>query len=230
MPVHQHIRVTADAVVLRFTSKEGMKVLLSKRSIPPHIFKWGLPGGFIRNDEPVEDAVHREIRDETGLRVNYLEQFRTFGEPERDPRGRVLCVAHIGLIKPSATKLVPGAGNKEARWYPVRELPQMAFDHDVVIAAALDHLRLKMRNEPLAFELLDAKFPVSELEKLYEWLYDRSVDRRNFQKKIHNLGLLTTQQEKLKHPLQGRPAQLYSFNRERFIELREKESYIEIFS
>ena len=230
MPVHQHIRVTADAVVLRFSSKEGMMVLLSKRSIPPHIFKWGLPGGFVQNDEPLENAVHREIRDETGLRVNYLEQFKTFGAPDRDPRGRVLCVAHVGLIKPSAAKLTLGAGNKEARWYPVRELPQMAFDHTDVIAAALDHLRLRFRHEPLAFELLDAKFPVSELEKLYEWLYDRMVDRRNFQKKIHGLGLLTTQQEKLKHPLQGRPAQLFSFNREKFTELQEKGTFVEIFS
>ncbi|MRG46543.1 NUDIX domain-containing protein [Chitinophaga sp. SYP-B3965] len=230
MPVHQHIRVTADAVVLRFNSKEGMMVLLSKRSIPPHIFKWGLPGGFVQNDEPLENAVHREIRDETGLKVNYLEQFQTFGAPNRDPRGRILCVAHVGLIKPSGAKLTLGAGNKEARWYPVRELPQMAFDHAEVIAAALDHLRLRFRHEPLAFELLDPKFPVSELEKLYEWLYDRMVDRRNFQKKIHGLGLLTTQQEKLKHPLQGRPAQLFSFNREKFSELQEKGTFIEIFS
>lgn len=230
MPVHQHIRVTADAVVLRFTAKDGFMVLLSKRSVPPHIFKWGLPGGFVRNDEPLEAAVHREIRDETGLRAEYLEQFRTFGAPERDPRGRVLCVAHIALVKPSASRIIPGAGNKEAKWYPVRELPQMAFDHTEVIASALEHLRMRMRNEPLAFELLDPKFPVSELEKLYEWLYDRPVDRRNFQKKIHNLGLLSTEQEKLKHPLQGRPAQLYSFNRQKFSELREKGTTIEIFA
>ncbi|MGX5818141.1 NUDIX hydrolase [Chitinophaga lutea] len=230
MPVHQHIRVTADAVVFRFTSKEGLMVLLSKRSIPPHIFKWGMPGGFIHNDEPVESAVHREIRDETGLRVNYLEQFGTFGDPSRDARGRVLCVAHIGFIRPSASKLIPGAGNKDAKWYPIRELPQMAFDHDRIIAAALDHLRARMRSEPLAFEMLDLKFPVSELEKLYEWIYDRPVDRRNFQKKIHNLGLLTMQQEKLKHPMQGRPAQLYTFNKEQFRELKEKTAYVELFS
>lgn len=205
-------------------------VLLSKRSIPPHIFKWGLPGGFVRNDEPIETTVHREILEETGLRVNYLEQFQTFGEPQRDPRGRILCVAHLGLMKPNATRLTPGAGNKEARWFPVRELPQTAFDHAEVIATALDHMRLRLRNEPLAFELLDPKFPVSELEKLYEWLYDRPVDRRNFQKRIHNLGLLTLQQEKLKHPLQGRPAQLFSFNRDKFTELKDKGTFIEIFS
>lgn len=105
----------------------------------------------------------------------------------------------------------------------------MAFDHTEVIAAALEHLRMRLRNEPLAFELLDPKFPVSDLEKLYEWLYGRPVDRRNFQKKIHNLGLLSTEQEKLKHPLQGRPAQLYSFNRQKFSELREKGVLIEIF-
>lgn len=205
-------------------------VLLSKRSIPPHIFKWGLPGGFVGNDEPLEDAAHREIRDETGLRADYLEQFRTFGAPDRDPRGRVLSVAHIALIKPAASRLIPGAGNKEAKWFPVRELPQTAFDHTEVISSALEYLRMRMRHEPLAFELLDAKFPVSELEKLYEWLYDRPVDRRNFQKKIHNLGLLSAEQEKLKHPLQGRPAQLYSFNREKFSELREKGSAVEIFA
>ncbi|MGN7719634.1 NUDIX hydrolase [Chitinophaga sp. 22620] len=230
MPVHQHIRVTADAVVLRFTSKEGMMVLLSKRSIPPHIFKWGLPGGFVQNDEPLEEAVHREIRDETGLKVNYLEQMRTWGHPDRDPRGRILCVAHLGLVKPSASRIILGAGNKEARWYPVKELPATAFDHAEVIAGAIEHLRTRLRSEPLAFELLDQKFPVSELEKLYEWVYNRQIDRRNFQKKMHTLGLLAVQQEKMKHPLQGRPAQLYSFNRQKFAELKEKSGYIEIFS
>ncbi len=228
--MHQHIRVTAEAVVLRYSSKEGMMVLLSKRTIPPHIFKWGLPGGFVRNDEPLEDCVLRELKEQTGLKANYLEQMSTWGHPDRDPRGRVLCVAHLALVRHSTSKIVLGTGTQESRWYPVRELPATAFDHADIVAAAIDHLRVRLHTEPLAFEMLDEKFPVSELEKLYEWVYDRSVDRRNFQKKINGLGLLAARPEKLKHPLQGRPAQLYSFNRDKFRELKESGAPVEIFS
>lgn len=215
--------------MLRFSAKDGMMVLLCKRSIPPHIFKWCLPGELLGNDELPDTAARREVLAETGLRIHHLEQLHTFGELQRDPRGRVMSVSYFSLLRPSASKLTPGAGSRESGWFPVSELPVLAFDHEQIIRTALEQLRRRMPYEALAFELLDQKFPVSELEKLYEWVYDRPVDRRNFQKRIHAMGLLVTQQEKLKHPLQGRPAQLFSFNRERYTDLQDQKEQILIY-
>jgi 8-oxo-dGTP diphosphatase len=227
--LHQHIRVTADAVVIRFAPNEGLQVLLSKRSIPPHIFKWGLPGGFVQNDEPIEKTVHRELKAETGLTTHYLEQFKTFANPERDPRGRVIGIIHLSFIRFSKSKLLPGAGNKEAQWFSLWQLPTMAFDHQSVIEEAIVFLRRQFYCSRYAYELVEVPFPISELERLYENLFQKKVDRRNFQKKVHHLGLLEAESEKRKHPVQGRPAQLYRFNFEKFEGLLKENQKLELF-
>lgn len=237
--MHQHIRVTVEAVIFGYNSRDGLSVLLMKRTIPPYIFKWALPGGFAHNDEPLEDCVKRELRSETGIQINYLEQLYTFGAPDRDPRGRVLSVAYFGLVRPTALSTQPRpvitssflnktSDDREARWCKLNELPQLAFDHNQIIEKALARLRNKIRYEPIGFELLDNKFPISELEKLYELLLSRPIDRRNFQKKLNSLGILIAHEEKQKAALQGRPAKLFSFNEQEYSKLREEGVSFEI--
>ncbi len=229
-----------EAVIFGYNSRDGLSVLLVKRTIPPYIFKWALPGGFASNDEPLEVCVKRELRTETGISINYLEQLYTFGAPDRDPRGRFLAVAYFGLVRPTALQTKPKpvitsafplgsvSDDREARWCKIQELPQLAFDHNMIIEKALTRLRNKIRYEPIGFELLDSKFPISELEKLYETLLARPIDRRNFQKKLNSLGILIAHDEKQKAALQGRPAKLFSFNEQEYSKLREEGILFEI--
>ncbi len=153
----------------------------------------------MQNDEPLEEAVHREIRDETGLKVNYLEQIAHLGPYlTATPAGASFVVAHAGAGEAFRLQDHFRAGNKEARWYPVKELPATR-DSTMPkrLRARMDTSCTRLRSEPLAFELLDQKFPVSELEKLYEWVYNTAEStRRNFQKKMLPVGLLAVQQEK----------------------------------
>lgn len=238
--MHQHIRVTAEAVIFGYNSREGLSVLLVKRTVPPYIFKWALPGGLCRNDESLEDGLKRELRTEAGVTINYLEQLYTFGAPDRDPRGRILSVAYFGLVRPSVLEKKPKpvitsafplanvSDDREARWCKLEDLPQLAFDHNMIIEKALERLRNKIRYEPIGFELLDNKFPISELEKLYETLLARPIDRRNFQKKLNSLGILIAHNETQKAALQGRPAKLFSFNLQEYSKLREEGMLFEI--
>ncbi|ATL46550.1 NUDIX hydrolase [Chitinophaga caeni] len=228
MLIQQHIRVTVDAVVFGYSAKQGISVLLIKRKIPPHIFKWALPGGFVHNDESFEDGIKRELREEAGITINYLEQLYTFGAPERDPRGRIISIAYYALVDPSNFKLAPDTDAEAAQWCPIDELPFLAFDHKEIIALAQERLRNKIRYEPIGFELLGKKFSMAELESLYTHLLGRSVDRRNFQKKILSFGFLKTLPEKQKHPQQGRPAQLYSFDEKKYHALKKEGIFFEV--
>jgi 8-oxo-dGTP diphosphatase len=224
----QDIRLCVDAVVFGYTAKESISVLLIKRTIEPFIHDWALPGGFVLNGETLEDAVTRELLTEAGVHINYLEQLYTFGRPERDPRGRIISIAFFGLVNPTNFKLAASSDAEDARWFDIKHLPALAFDHGEIVSTAVKRLRNKIRYEPIGFELLDKKFPISDLEKLYETVLDRPIDRRNFQKKMNHFGILMEHNEKLKHPSAGRPAKLYSFNEERYFQLKQEGIMFEI--
>ena len=220
MPVHQNIKLSVDAVVFGYTSAEGLSVLLIKRTQEPFRGQWALPGGLVRDDESLEQAVERELHEETGVSINYLEQLYSFGQPERDPRNRVVSVAYYGLVKPDAFR--PSASNEasEVAWFPVQSIPPLAFDHSTIVGVATRRLRSKMQYEPIGFELLDKKFPFSELEKLYAAVLDRPIDRRNFKKKIMKFGFLEETTEKQQLSGAGRPGNLYRFNEEKYFQLK----------
>ncbi len=220
MNVSQEIKVAVDAVVFSFKRDVGVRVLLIKRKAEPFIHRWVLPGGFVENDESLERAVRRELLEETHLKINYLEQFFTFGRPERDPRGRVISVAFFGLVKPGRTYVSGNDDAEEADWYPADNLPDLAFDHLRIVETAIAKLSDRMRRQPLAFELLPSKFPFSDLEKVYKSLWQRPLDRRNFKKKIISLGILEEQPEQIVKG-RGRPANLFKFNKTRYFELKE---------
>ena len=228
MEPRQDIRLCVDAVVFGYTAKGSISVLLIKRTIEPFIHRWALPGGFVLNGETLEDAVTRELLTEAGVHINYLEQLYTFGQPARDPRGRIISIAYFGLVNPTNFKLAASSDAEDASWFDIKNLPALAFDHADIVATAVKRLRAKIRYEPIGFELLDQKFPISDLEKLYETVLDRPIDRRNFQKKMNHFGILKGHNEKQKHASAGRPAKLYSFNEERYFQLKQEGITFEI--
>lgn len=224
----QDIKVSVDAVVFGYTQEEGISVLLIKRKNNPYQKFWALPGGLVRNDESLEDAVRRELQEEAGIDVNYLEQLYSFGKPDRDPRNRVLSITYYGLVRPEDYQLSAQTDAEDVAWFNIKKLPKLAFDHKTIIETAIKRLQGKIAYEPVGFELLDKEFPFSDLEKLYQTLLDREIDRRNFKKKIMSLGFL----EELKETIQrksGRPAHLYRFNKKKYFELKEKGYNSDIF-
>ncbi len=192
----QHIKVSVDAVVFGYTSKEGLSVLLIQRKIAPFKGMWALPGGLVGDHESLEQAVERELKEETGISINYLEQLYSFGQPDRDPRNRVISITYYGLVKPDAFELQANTDAADVAWSNIRSLPPLAFDHQQIIQVAHERLKSKILYEPIGFELLDEKFAFSELEKLYMAVLDRPIDRRNFKKKISKLDLLENTREK----------------------------------
>lgn len=213
--------LTVDAVLFGYTPERDLHVLLIRRGIEPFAGHWALPGGFVR-DESLEDAVKRELREESGIEPDYLEQLFTFGDPGRDPRGRVVSVAYYGLVKPAKFTLAAGTDAAEAQWMPLSDLPALAFDHAKILEIALKRLRSKVTYEPVGFELLEEKFPFSHLEHLYSTLLGHKIDRRNFRKKILQFGFLEELAEKAPATGSGRPAALFRFNPERYLELKQK--------
>ncbi len=220
------IRLAVDAVVFGY-DEGNISVLLVKRKYEPFQDTWALPGGFVLEDENLEQAVERELTEETGVKFNYLEQLYTFGELGRDPRGRIVSVTYFGLVKPKAFKLSPSTDAKKAEWFNIQKLPKLAFDHKKILNVAIERLRGKITYEPIGFELLDKKFPFSDLEKLYMTLLDRDIDRRNFKKKINSLKVLDELEEKVSQG-PGRPASLFQFNKQRYFQLKKEGIIFEI--
>ena len=222
MPTLQDIKVAVDAVVFGYNPAEGLSILLIKRDIEPYKNTWALPGGLVLNDETIDEAVERELHEESGVKINYLEQLYTFGDVKRDPRNRVVSVSYYGLVKPNSFKLQASTDANDAKWFNVEQLPKLAFDHDRIISIAIKRLKAKVTYEPIGFELLDEKFPFSDLEKLYTTLLGRPVDRRNFKKKILKFGFIIETDEKQELTGAGRPGFLYKFDQEKYFSLKEK--------
>ncbi|MFT4533762.1 MAG: 8-oxo-dGTP diphosphatase [Saprospiraceae bacterium] len=219
MKITQNIKVSVDAVVFGYTSGEGLSILFIKRKINPFKGSWALPGGLVLNEESLESAVERELEEESGVKINYLEQLYSFGQPNRDPRNRVLSVAYFGLVRPSAFRLKAATDAMDAAWFPIKDLPDLAFDHIKIVTKAIQRLKAKITYEPIGFELLGKKFPFSELEKLYSAVLDRPIDRRNFKKKIMKFNFLIETDEKQKLLGSGRPGNLFKFDEKRYFKL-----------
>lgn len=228
MSTNQNIKVAVDAVVFGYTSREGLSVLLIKRNIDPFKGSWALPGGLVGNQETLEDAVQRELSEETGVNINYLEQLYSFGQPGRDPRNRVISITYYGLVKPDGFELKANTDAADVKWFNIKKLPKLAFDHQAILQVARTRLQNKMQYEPVGFELLEEKFPFSELEKLYMAVLDRHIDRRNFKKKVSKFGFLEETNEKQLLDGAGRPGNLYRFNEQKYFELKEQGISFEI--
>jgi ADP-ribose pyrophosphatase YjhB (NUDIX family) len=218
--------LTVDCVIFGFDEGE-LNVLLIQRALAPFKGKWALPGGFVGVDETLDEAARRELQDETGIKKVYLEQLYTFGDLDRDPRERVVSVAYYALVKLSHYRVKAATDARDAAWFAVSDVPALAFDHDTILEVALARLKAKVRYEPIGFELLPAKFTLSQLQHLYEVVLERPLDKRNFRKKILGMPLLVELDE-MERDVAHRAARLYRFDERKYQQLRNKGFHFEL--
>lgn len=207
---------TVDIVLFTVTGSLQdlrLQVLLIQRDVEPFRSCWALPGGFVHENEALYDAAVRELAEETGVRDVYLEQVGAVGTPGRDPRGHVITVVYVALVAPDRHHLLATGDAQAAAWFDVTgstPLPPLAFDHAKLLKMAREQLRAQVGTTPICFELLPAQFTLSELQALCEAILGRSLDRRNFRRKIQELGFLA-RVKGVRREGPHRPAQLYRF-------------------
>jgi 8-oxo-dGTP diphosphatase len=205
------LHVAVDVVLLTVLD-ERLQVLLWRRPYPPFEGSWALPGSFSRPDETLAETPRRALIEKTGLTDVHLEQLATYDQPPqgdvpgRDPRGRVVSVAFLALVRRGGEGELP---DDTVRWWPVDDLPgDLAFDHERILADGVARLRAKTRYAPLAFELLDEPFTLPELRTVYEAVLGEALDERNFRRDLHSAGVIVeTGGTRAAGP--GRPAKLY---------------------
>lgn len=215
---YPHPAVTTDCVIFGFDG-ERLQVLLIERGIEPFKGRWAFPGGFIKMDETAEEGALRELKEETGMENAFIQQFHTFSNPLRDPRERVITIAYYALVRIQEVK--GGDDAASARWFPLDEIPALAFDHDHMLRMATQRLRQEIHFHPIGFELLPEKFTLRELQSLYEAILGITFDRRNFAKKMLHLEILNELDETV-WPTPKREAKLFSFNAGKYEELKRK--------
>jgi 8-oxo-dGTP diphosphatase len=189
--------------------------MLIQRAVAPFEGKWALPGGFVRLDETLVSAARRELEEETGLRDVFLEQLYTFSAVDRDPRERVVSVAHYALVNLHDHSVHAATDASAAAWFGVHDVPTLAFDHAEILQTALERLRGKLRYQPIGFELLPKKFTLSQLQRLYELVLERELDKRNFRKRVLAMDLLVELDE-VEQDVAHRAARLYRFDERKY--------------
>jgi 8-oxo-dGTP diphosphatase len=204
---YPHPAVTTDIVIFTIRQDE-LKVLLIKRALPPFQGEWALPGGFINLDESLEKGARRELEEETGVAGVYLEQLYTFGQPDRDPRERVITVAYYALIPSDKIEIRAATDAEGVSWFGMEEIPELAFDHQQILQAAHERLAAKLDYSTIAFQFMPKAFTLTEMQQVYELILRESVDKRNFRKRILSLNLIKETGKERKAGAH-RPAKLY---------------------
>ena len=218
--------VAVDGVVFGL-DEDGLKILLIQRASEPFRGQWALPGGFVHPDESLDDAARRELVEEAGVKDVFLEQLYTFGDPDRDPRGRVIAVAYFALVNLHEHRLHAATDADNAAWFGLDDVPELAFDHARILETAIERLRGKVRYKPLGFELLPRKFTLSQLQHVYEAILDRQLDKRNFRKKVLGTELLTDLNV-IEKDVAHRAARLYRFDQRAYRRLEKQGINFEI--
>lgn len=218
--------LTVDVVVFGL-DEEDLQVMLIQRDLPPFEGQWALPGGFVRVEETLDAAARRELAEETGLKDIYLEQLYTYGNTDRDPRERVVTVAYYALVNLEGHDVQASTDARNAAWFPVSDLPELAFDHQTILDAAHERLRGKVRYQPIGFELLPDRFTLRQLQHMYEVILDRELDKRNFRKKVLAMGIVKETNE-IEKDVAHRAARLYRFDKRTYDRLTKRGFNFEI--
>ena len=213
--MHTYPAVTADIVIFGIDPKENdLKVCLVQRGIEPFKDQWAIPGGFLRDaiDNSIEQTAIREVIEETGLKPEYIQQFKTYSQKDRDPRGRVVSVAFICLIKSNESLSFSGDAS-DSRWFSLKDamVENLAFDHSSILRDAITYLRYRLEHEPIGVHVLPEYFTIPELHKVYEVILDKKIHLSNFHDKILKMNVLHKTEMK-KHGKACRPSAVYRFS------------------
>ena len=223
----QNIRIAVDAIVFGYKNN-SLYVLLIEQKYGSAEKYWALPGGLVKNDESLSNAVIRELHEETNVQLKFMEQLYTFGDDiYRDSRNRVISVAYYALVDASNLEIKADTDADKVQWYKIDEIPSLEFDHNLIIKKAISRLKAKLTYEPVGFDLLPEEFLFSDLENLYCTILEKEIDRRNFRKKILSCGFLE-ETEKFSPIKSGRPAKLFKFNKLKYNDLIERGFHFEI--
>ncbi len=205
--------VAIDCIIFGF-NEDDLKLLLLKRDFEPAKGEMSLIGGFLKKDESLDMAAKRILHNLTGLENVYLEQLYTHGEPGRDPGERVISVAYFALLK--TQDLDPGFVKKHgAHWRPVSDIPDLIFDHNLMVEKAMKRLQRRAQSQPVGFELLPKEFTLPQIQNLYEAIYQKKLDDRNFRKKLLKMKILNKLEEKDKSSSK-KGAYLFRFDKEKY--------------
>ncbi len=204
---YPHPAVTTDIVIFTIRDDE-LKVLLIYRALPPYKNEWALPGGFIKEEESLEEGARRELEEETGVKKVFLEQLYTFGQPDRDPRERVITVAYYALVPSDELEIRAASDAESVRWFRIKKLPDLAFDHKRILKMAYERLTAKLDYSTIAFQFMPKDFTLSELQHVYEVILREPIDKRNFRKRTLSLNLIKETGKERKAGAH-RPAKLY---------------------
>lgn len=209
MKIEQNIFITVDGII--FTIHEGeLKILLIQRRYEPYQDMRALPGWYVLDDETLEDAVYREVKEETNVDNAYLEQLYTFSDIERDPRGRYITCAYMALMRASDIVLGAWSDAWDVKLFSLHNLPKLAFDHQKILDYALQRLQYKLEYTNVVQYLLPENFTLTEMYEIYEIVFQKEFDIRNFKKKILKLDIVEETGEKVIRGVH-RPAMLYRF-------------------
>lgn len=201
------VLLTTD-IVLFTIQHERLKVLLVRRASTPFKGSWALPGGFVQEGESLAECARRELLEETGVDESYLEQLYSFGDPDRDPRGRVVTVAYFALVRSDELILEAATDADAAAWFPVDELPDLAFDHPEILQVARERLSAKVEYSTIAFQFLPEEFTLRQAQDVHEAVLGHPLDKRNFRAALKARGLVKGTGRKFQDG-PHRPAELF---------------------
>lgn len=219
--------LAVDCIIFGYDILEKeIKLLLFKRIVEPAKGRWSLAGGFVEHGESLDEAASRILRKLTGLDSVYMKQSYAYGETDRDPGDRVVSIAYFALI-PIRDIDKELAERNGVSWRSLARLPDLIFDHPIMVKRALSDLQNQVKIRPVGFELLPEKFTLVQLQDLYEAIYQRKVDKRNFRKKILSMGILEKLDEK-ERETSKKGAYYYKFNEDTYKKLRQNGFYFNL--
>lgn len=210
----EKIHVAVDCIIFSFVEGK-LKVLIIRRKVKPLEGQWSLIGSFVKKNESVDAAAQRVLYELTGLSNIFLKELKSYSAVERDPGQRCISIAHYALINAERNKEVVAA--HDAHWFEIKEMPPLVLDHALMTRHALDALKTEARYQPIGFELLPEFFTIPQLQSLYEAIYGRELDSRNFRKKLLSFDVLKKTNEK-DYSSSKKGAYLYRFDEKKYQE------------